>query len=59
MEAPGGEDLVPGSLCFSFTPSIAGFTLALFPVTRGVEAAGFPQDSRAVGGNGCKFPAFL
>lgn len=41
------------------SPSIADFTSTLFPVTRGVEAAGFPQESRAVGGNGCKFPAFL
>lgn len=48
-----------GSLCFSITPSIADLTLALVSVLRGMEAAEFPQENIAVGGNRCKFPAFL
>lgn len=48
-----------GSWCLSITSSIADLTLALFSVTRGVEAAGFPQESRVVGGNECEFLAFF
>lgn len=62
MEAPGGSRwwVTLESLCFSITPSLADvITLTLVSVTRGVAPAGFPLESRAVGGNRCHFPAFL
>lgn len=48
-----------GSLCLSITPSTADLTLPLFSISRGVEAAGFPQQRRVVGENECEFLAFF
>lgn len=48
-----------GSLCLSIRPIIAYLTLPLFSISRGVEAAGFPQQRRIVGENECKFLAFF
>lgn len=48
-----------GSLCLSITPSTADLTLPLFSISRGVEAAGFPQQRRVVGENEWEFLAFF
>lgn len=47
-----------GSLCLSIHQSTADLTLPLFSISRDVEAAGFPQQRRVVGGNKCEFLLF-
>lgn len=51
--------VAPGSLCLSITSSVADLTLAFFSLTRGMDAAGFPQESRVVEGNECRSLAFF
>lgn len=51
--------VAPGSLCLSIAPSVADLTLAFFSLTRGMDAAGFPQESRVVERNEYRSLAFF
>lgn len=55
----GKDSVAPGSLCLSITSSVADLTLAFFSLTRGMDAAGFPQESRVVERNEYRSLAFF